>query len=289
MNAVAMRPSMPRADRSTLDIYLREIQRYPLIEREKENELARRAREGDRAAREELIRSNLRFVVAIAKRYVGNGVALEDLVNDGNMGLVKAVERFDPSRGYKFISYAVWWIRQSILHSISENSRLVRLPMNRVSLAQKAGKTARRLEHELGREARADEIAAALNVKADEVEEVVAFSRAHLSLDEPVGDDSEDTFFVDQIEDVDTASPDAALDAELEGRDLRRMLRTLTERERGIVTLYFGLDSGEPLTLEQIGRKMGYTRERIRQIKEQAIEKLRFKACTGRCSERATA
>lgn len=288
MNAVTMRPSMPRADQSTLDIYLREIQRYPLLQRDRENELACLARAGDSAAREELIRSNLRFVVAIAKRYAGNGVALEDLVNDGNMGLVKAVERFDPSRGFKFISYAVWWIRQSILHSISENSRLVRLPMNRVSLAQKAGKTARRLEHELGREPRADEIAAALNVKADEVEEVVALSRAHLSLDEPVGDGNEETLFVDQIEDVGAASPSAALDAELEGRDLRRMLRTLTKRERGIVTLYFGLDSGEPLTLEQIGQKMGYTRERIRQIKEQAIEKLRYKAC-GRCPGQATA
>ncbi|HXV13386.1 MAG TPA: RNA polymerase sigma factor RpoD/SigA [Candidatus Krumholzibacteria bacterium] len=270
--------TMPRATRSTLDVYLNEIQRYPLLERARENELARRTRAGDAIAREELIRSNLRFVVAIAKRYVGNGVALEDLVNEGNLGLVRAAERFDPERGHKFISYAVWWIRQGILHAVSEHSRLVRLPMNRVALAQKATRAARQMEQHLGREAHPDEIASALNVTADEIEEVAIFSRPHLSLDEPVGDGTDDLTFANQIEDTNSEQPDSALNAELANRSLRRMLDGLGDRERTIISLYYGMESGEPLTLEQIGKRLGYTRERIRQIKEQAIEKLRVKA-----------
>jgi RNA polymerase primary sigma factor len=278
MNRTSTTPVATRVERSTLDVYLNQIQRYPLLPRERENELARRTRAGDAVAREELIRSNLRFVVAIAKRYVGNGVALEDLVNEGNLGLVRAAERFDPERGHKFISYAVWWIRQAILHALSEHSRLVRLPMNRVALAHKATRAAREMEQHLGREARPDEIASALNVTAADVEEVVTFSRPHLSLDEPVGDSMDDLTFVDQIEDTNSKQPDSVLNAELTNRSLRRMLEGLGDRERTIISLYYGMENGEPLTLEQIGKRLGYTRERIRQIKEQAIEKLRVKA-----------
>lgn len=264
----------PNGDRSSLSLYLSDIQKYPLLSRAEENALSRLARDGDSAAREKLIRSNLRFVVSIAKKYAGNGVPLEDLVNEGNLGLVKAAERFDPDRGYKFISYAVWWIRQAILHSLSEAPRMVRLPMNRVGLAQRAGRATRKLEQDLGRDPYLEEIARELAVSEHDVAEVMSFSRGHVSLDEPLSGDGEDAF-VDQIPDENAESPDRPLLEQMLGRDLRRALEQLTERERVILTSYFGLDGSEPLTLEEIGRRLGYTRERIRQVKEQAIEKLR--------------
>ncbi len=260
---------------SSLDIYLNEIRRYPLLSREEELDLARRARSGDAAARDRLVRSNLRFVVSIAKKYVGNGVALEDLINDGNVGLVKAAERFDPERGFKFISYAVWWIRQSILVSVSENSRMIRIPMNRVGLAQRATRTSRVLEQDLGREADAEELAKELGVTRKEIEEVTAFSQGHLSLDQPVHDDGNESTFVDQIVDEHSASPDTGAYADSLRRDMERALESLTDRERTILTRYYGLSGVKPRTLEEIGKEMGYTRERIRQIKEQAVDKLR--------------
>jgi RNA polymerase primary sigma factor len=263
--------------RNSLDIYLNEIRRYPLLSREDELELARRSQQGDPAAREKLVRSNLRFVVSIAKKYVGNGVPLEDLINDGNVGLVKAAERFDPERGFKFISYAVWWIRQSILVSVSENSRMIRMPMNRVGLAQKASKAARALEQDLGREADAEELAKALGVTKKEIEEVTTFSQGHLSLDQPVHDEGNETTFVDQIVDEQASPPDQGAYSESLRRDMARALESLTEREQTILTRYYGLAGVKPRTLEEIGKEMGYTRERIRQIKEQAIDKLRSK------------
>jgi RNA polymerase primary sigma factor len=261
--------------RSSLDLYLNEIRRYPLLSRDEELALSRRARDGDPAAREKLVRSNLRFVVSIAKKYVGNGVPLEDLINDGNVGLVKAAERFDPERGFKFISYAVWWIRQSILVSVSENSRMIRMPMNRVGLAQKATKMSRQLEQDLGRDPDAAELAKELGVTKEEIEEVTAFSQGHLSLDQPVHDEGSESTFVDQIVDDRTASPDRGAYAVSLKRVLARALESLTVRERTILTRYYGLNGVKARTLEEIGREMGYTRERIRQIKEQAIDKLR--------------
>jgi RNA polymerase primary sigma factor len=278
MSGLTARRNDSGADRSSLDLYLKEIQRYPLLSRKEENDLARRTREGDQLAREKLIRSNLRFVVSIAKRYAGHGVPLEDLINDGNFGLVKAAERFDPERGFKFISYAVWWIRQSIMQSVSNNSRLIRLPMNRVALAQQATRAARELEQDLGREPSAEEIAKELSVKEEEVREVITFSRSHLSVDETVGGDGDETTFVEQIEDESATSPDAGLYAEMLGRDLEDALESLTERERVILSTYYGLGGRTPKTLEQIGHDLGYTRERIRQLKEQAIEKLRARS-----------
>jgi RNA polymerase primary sigma factor len=261
--------------RSSLDLYLNEIRRYPLLTREDELELARKARGGDMKAQEKLVRSNLRFVVSIAKKYVGNGVPLEDLINDGNLGLVKAAERFDPERGFKFISYAVWWIRQSILVSVSENSRMIRMPMNRVGLAQKATKMSRQLSQNLGREADAEELAKELGVTREEIEEVTTFSQAHLSLDQPVHDEGNETTFVDQIVDDRTASPDTGAYVDSLKRDMTRALEGLTDRERTILVRYYGLNGVKARTLEEIGKEMGYTRERIRQIKEQAIDKLR--------------
>jgi RNA polymerase primary sigma factor len=261
--------------RSSLDLYLNEIRRYPLLSRDDEVELARRARAGDMQAQEKLVRSNLRFVVSIAKKYVGNGVPLEDLINDGNLGLVKAAERFDPERGFKFISYAVWWIRQSILVSVSENSRMIRMPMNRVGLAQKASKLSRQLEQDLGRDPDAEELAKELGVTREEIEEVTTFSQATLSLDQPVHDEGNETTFVDQIVDDRNASPDKGAYADSLKRDMERALEALTDRERTILVRYYGLNGVKARTLEDIGKEMGYTRERIRQIKEQAIDKLR--------------
>lgn len=261
--------------RSSLDLYLNEIRKYPLLSRDDELALARRARDGDAAAREKLVRSNLRFVVSIAKKYVGNGVPLEDLINDGNVGLVKAAERFDPERGFKFISYAVWWIRQSILVSVSENSRMIRMPMNRVGLAQRATKMSRQLEQDLGRDPDAAELAKELGVTKEEIEEVTTFSQGHLSLDQPVHDEGNESTFVDQIVDDRTASPDRGAYADSLKRDMARALESLTDRERTILTRYYGLNGVKARTLEEIGKEMGYTRERIRQIKEQAIDKLR--------------
>ena len=261
--------------RSSLDLYLNEIRRYPLLSREDEVELARKARAGDMQAQEKLVRSNLRFVVSIAKKYVGNGVPLEDLINDGNVGLVKAAERFDPERGFKFISYAVWWIRQSILVSVSENSRMIRMPMNRVGLAQKATKMSRQLEQDLGRDPDAEELAKELGVTREEIEEVTTFSQATLSLDQPVHDEGNETTFVDQIVDDYNAAPDKGAYADSLKRDMDRALESLTDRERTILVRYYGLNGVKARTLEDIGKEMGYTRERIRQIKEQAIDKLR--------------
>jgi RNA polymerase primary sigma factor len=263
------------AGRSSLDLYLNEIRRYPLLSREDEIELARKARDGDAQAQEKLVRSNLRFVVSIAKKYVGNGVPLEDLINDGNVGLVKAAERFDPERGFKFISYAVWWIRQSILVSVSENSRMIRMPMNRVGLAQKATKMSRQLEQDLGRDPDAEELAKELGVTREEIEEVTTFSQATLSLDQPVHDEGNETTFVDQIVDDRNGSPDQGAYADSLKRDMARALESLTDRERTILVRYYGLNGVKARTLEDIGKEMGYTRERIRQIKEQAIDKLR--------------
>ncbi len=261
--------------RSSLDLYLNEIRRYPLLSREDEVELARKARAGDLKAQEKLVRSNLRFVVSIAKKYVGNGVPLEDLINDGNVGLVKAAERFDPERGFKFISYAVWWIRQSILVSVSENSRMIRMPMNRVGLAQKATKISRQLEQDLGRDPDAEELARELGVTREEIEEVTTFSQATLSLDQPVHEDGNESTFVDQIVDDRNASPDQGAYEDSLKRDMARALEALTDRERTILVRYYGLNGVKARTLEDIGKEMGYTRERIRQIKEQAIDKLR--------------
>jgi len=261
--------------RSSLDLYLNEIRKYPLLSREEELELARKVREGDTKAQDKLVRSNLRFVVSIAKKYVGNGVPLEDLINDGNLGLVKAAERFDPERGFKFISYAVWWIRQSILVSVSENSRMIRIPMNRVGLAQKATKLSRQLEQDLGRDPDAEELAKELGVTRAEIEEVTTFSQATLSLDQPVHDEGNETSFVDQIVDDRNAPPDSGAYADSLKRDMARALEALSDRERTILARYYGLNGVKARTLEDIGKEMGYTRERIRQIKEQAIDKLR--------------
>jgi RNA polymerase primary sigma factor len=261
--------------REALDIYLDDIKRYPLIDREEEAELARRAQAGDDAAMDKLVRSNLRFVVSIAKKYTGQGVPLDDLINEGNLGLVRAAHRFDPERGYKFISYAVWWVRQAILQNLSQHSRVVRLPLNKAGNLSRIGKASQTLWQELGREPTHAEIAESLGLDARDVEDTVNVANGQVSLHEAFSDEPGDHAYIDYLEDTEGPAPDDGLYREFLSHDVQRALATLNERERTIMTLYFGLAGETALTLEEIGRHLNLTRERIRQIKEQAVDKLR--------------
>jgi len=222
-----------------------------------------------------LVRANLRFVVSIAKQYSNQGLSLEDLINEGNLGLIKAAHRFDEERGFKFISYAVWWIRQAMLQSLAEHSRIVRLPLNRAGTLYRIGKVSRQLDQELGRSPSADEIAARLKISPEEVEDTMVIANSHVSLDDPYSSEKDDTALVDYLTDETQASPDEDTYAAALSDDLERALGTLSERERNILSMYFGLGGEEPMTLEDIGKRMKLTRERIRQIKEKAIQRLR--------------
>jgi RNA polymerase primary sigma factor len=260
-------------DRS-LDIYLREINATPLLTRAQEVELAKRVQAGDARALDHMVRANLRFVVSIAKQYSNQGLSLEDLINEGNLGLIKAAQRFDHRRGFKFISYAVWWVRQAMLQALAEQSRIVRLPLNRAGALYRIGKVVRVLTQELGRQPMLDEIARRVDLPRDEVRDTMAIASTYASLDEPFEDD-EDNALMDCLPDETSARPDqVAFDHTLE-QDLRQALAALEPREARILRLYFGIDGVEPLTLEQIGALLGLTRERIRQIKQKALAKLR--------------
>jgi RNA polymerase primary sigma factor len=261
------------SDRS-LDIYLREINTTPLLKREEEVELARRVREGDPDALDQLVRANLRFVVSIAKQYSNQGLSLEDLINEGNLGLIKAAQRFDHRRGFKFISYAVWWVRQAMLQALAEQSRIVRLPLNRAGTLYRLGKAQRALGQELGRNPTVDEIAKRVGLPRDEVRDTLSIASSYVSLDDPF-DDDDDNSLMDCIADENSARPDEVTFGHTLEQDLRAALRTLDSREEKILRLYFGIDGAAPFTLEQIGAQMGLTRERIRQIKERALAKLR--------------
>jgi RNA polymerase primary sigma factor len=259
----------------SLDLYLHEINRTPLLTREEERDLAKRIRAGEKGALDRLVQANLRFVVSIAKQYANQGLSLEDLINEGNLGLIKAAHRFDEERGFKFISYAVWWIRQAMLQSLAEHSRIVRLPLNRAGTLYRIGKVSRQLDQELGRAPSPDEIAARLNISPEEVQDTMVIANTHVSLDDPYSADKDDTALVDYLTDETQAAPDEETYASALSDDLERALGTLSERERRILTLYFGLGGDEPMTLEDIGKKLNLTRERIRQIKEKAIQRLR--------------
>ena len=259
----------------SLDLYLHEINKTPLLTREEERDLARRIRAGDKKALDALVKANLRFVVSIAKQYAKQGLSLEDLINEGNLGLIKAAHRFDEERGFKFISYAVWWIRQAMLQSLAEHSRIVRLPLNRAGTLYRIGKVSRQLDQELGRAPSAEEIAARLNISTEEVEDTMVIANTHVSLDDPYSADKDDTALVDYLTDETQAAPDEDTYTSALSDDLERALGTLTDRERMILSLYFGLGGDEPMTLEDIGKRLKLTRERIRQIKEKAIQRLR--------------
>ena len=260
-------------DRS-LDLYLREIGETPLISAAQEVELAKRIKEGDQDALERLTKANLRFVVSVAKQYQNQGLSLADLINEGNIGLIKAAKRFDETRGFKFISYAVWWIRQAILQALAEQSRIVRLPLNRVGTLHKIGKISSSLEQEYGREPSPSEIARELELSAVEVSDTLKISNSHLSLDAPFST-SEDNSLMDVLEDEFQPAPDEALLDESLRLEIERALDTLSRREAEVINLYFGLNHEKALTLEEIGARFNLTRERVRQIKEKAIRRLR--------------
>jgi|WetSurMetagenome_2_1015567.scaffolds.fasta_scaffold20978_2 RNA polymerase primary sigma factor len=259
----------------SLDLYLKEINNTPLLTREQERDLAKRIRKGEEKALHALVKANLRFVVSIAKQYVNQGLSLADLVNEGNLGLIKAAYRFDEKRGYKFISYAVWWIRQAMLQALAEQSRIVRLPLNRAGTLYRIGKAARQLDQELGRSPEVSEIADKLKLPHDEVRDTMQIANSHLSLDASFSNDQEENSLVDYLADDNLESPDEQTYVNALSDDMQKALDTLTDRERQILSLYFGIEGEEPLTLEEIGKRMNLTRERIRQIKEKAILRLR--------------
>ena len=259
----------------SLDVYLHEINKTPLLTREQEQDLARKIRDGSQDALDQLVKANLRFVVSIAKQYANQGLSLEDLINDGNLGLIKAAHRFDEKRGYKFISYAVWWIRQAMLQSLAEHSRIVRLPLNRAGTLYRIGKVSRQLDQKFGRQPTASEIAKKLNISVGEVEDTMHIANTHVSLDDPYSNDKDDNALVDYLTDDSQERPDEGTYSHALSEDMERALNTLTEREKLILTLYFGLEGEDPLTLEDIGKRLKLTRERIRQIKEKAIQRLR--------------
>jgi RNA polymerase primary sigma factor len=261
-------------EKSSIDIYLREISRIPLMTAEQEREVALRAKAGDPKAIDELVRANLRFVVSVAKKYMHQGMSLEDLINDGNVGLITAAHRFDVERGYKFISYAVWWIRQAILQSLSHHSRIVRVPLNRSNVVHRTGKAARDLEQDLGREPTPEEIAEHLDMPLEEVREARSIATAHVSLDTTMFDENDENSRLSNLEDETAVTPDYLTYEGSLGEDLGKVLDTLTDRERDILVMYYGLDGEEPITLEEIGKRIGLTRERIRQIKDKAIRRL---------------
>jgi RNA polymerase primary sigma factor len=258
----------------SLDKYLEEIGMVDLVTPQEEIDLSRRIKKGDQKALEKLTKANLRFVVSVAKHYQHQGLSLGDLINEGNLGLIKAAKRFDETRGFKFISYAVWWIRQSILQALAEQSRIVRLPLNRVGALNKIGKAFSTLEQEFEREPSASELAEELDMSLFEVSDTLKISGRHLSMDAPFAQ-GEDNRLLDVIQDQRQPSPDHQLMEESLKAEVRRAVNTLSEREAQVIRLCFGLDQEHSLTLEEIGGKFNLTRERIRQIKEKAIRRLR--------------
>lgn len=258
----------------SLDKYLQEIGKVDLLVPDQEIELAIRIKKGDQLALEMLTKANLRFVVSVAKQYQNQGLSLGDLINEGNLGLIKAAKRFDETRGFKFISYAVWWIRQSILQALAEQSRIVRLPLNRVGALNKIGKAYSNLEQEFEREPNASELAQELDMDVSEVADTLKISGRHVSMDAPFAQ-GEDNRLLDVIQNDQQPSPDFTLMTESLKTEIDRALSTLTEREAEVIKLYFGLNKEHSLTLEEIGERFNLTRERVRQIKEKAIRRLR--------------
>ena len=261
-------------DEGSLDQYLRDISIYPLITREEEVTLAQRIRLKDQEALDKLVRSNLRFVVSVAKKYQNQGVSLSDLINEGNLGLIRAAHKFDETKGIKFISYAVWWIRQSILQALAEQSRIVRVPLNRAGALHRIGKRASSLLQELGRQPTHLEIAQGLDITEEEVAKTMLISQVHLSLDAPMTP-GEDNRLLDYLPDTTNRTPDEQTFEKALTEAIEESLSGLKERESKILRLYFGLDGEDPMTLEDIGTLLGITRERVRQIKEKALLKLR--------------
>jgi RNA polymerase primary sigma factor len=273
MRQLKITQSITNRESQSLDKYLHEIGKVDLITAEEEVILAQKIREGDQAALERLTKTNLRFVVSVAKQYQNQGLTLGDLINEGNLGLIKAAKRFDETKGFKFISYAVWWIRQSILQAIAEQSRIVRLPLNQVGSLSKISKAFSKLEQEFEREPSPEELADILETTVDKISDTLSNSGRHVSMDAPFVQGEENTL-LDVLENHEP-NTDSNLINESLSEEIKRSLSTLTEREREIVVLFFGLGASSPLSLEEIGEKFNLTRERVRQIKDKALQRLR--------------
>ena len=274
MRQLKITKQVTNRETASLDKYLQEIGKVELITADEEVELAQRIRQGDRIALEKLTKANLRFVVSVSKQYQNQGLSLPDLINEGNLGLIKAAQRFDETRGFKFISYAVWWIRQSILQALAEQSRIVRLPLNKIGSINKINKTYAKLEQEFEREPNAEEIAEVLDLTEAEVKESMKNAGRHVSMDAPLVQD-EDNNVYDVLKSDEFVTPETELLYESLRKEIDRAISTLTQREADVVRLYFGLNGSHPMTLEEIGEKFDLTRERVRQIKEKAIRRLK--------------
>lgn len=280
MRQLKITKSITNRESQSLEKYLQEIGKVDLITPEEEVQLAIRIKQGDQIALEKLTKANLRFVVSVAKQYQNQGLSLSDLINEGNLGLIKAAQRFDETRGFKFISYAVWWIRQSILQALAEQSRIVRLPLNKVGLSNKISKAYSQLEQEYEREPSTEELANILEIGTEEVETTLGVAARHVSVDAPFVD-SEDNTLLDVLENPNSEAADSEMSHHDSLRcEIERSLGTLTERQRDVIKLYFGIGVEHPMSLEDIGEKFSLTRERVRQIKDKAITKLRT---TTRC------
>lgn len=274
MRQLKITKQVTNRDLPSLDKYLQEIGREELITPQEEVDLARKIRNGDRIALEKLVRANLRFVVSVSKQYQNQGLTLPDLINEGNIGLIKAAERFDETKGFKFISYAVWWIRQSILQALSEQARMVRLPLNKIGSLNKINRASARLEQELGRPATEDEIAEVLNLSLDEIKSMIHQSSRPISMDAPLLSDDEGTMY-DVLMPTEEHTPDEKLILESLRKEIERTFHHLNDREAEILRLFYGLNGYRPHSLEEISEHFNLTRERVRQIKEKALQKLK--------------
>ena len=275
MRQLKITKSITNRESQSLEKYLQEIGKVDLLTPEEEVDLAKKIKQGDQLALEKLTKANLRFVVSVAKQYQNQGLSLSDLINEGNLGLIKAAQRFDETRGFKFISYAVWWIRQSILQALAEQSRIVRLPLNKVGSLNKINKAFSQLEQEFEREPSPEELATQLEIATEEVETTLGVAARHVSMDAPFVE-GEDNSLLDVLENTTTPGTDTKLEyLESLRREIERSLGTLTERQCDVIKLYFGIGVQHPMSLEDIGERFGLTRERVRQIKDKAINKLR--------------
>lgn len=275
MRQLKITKQITNRETASLDMYLQDIARVELITADEEVVLAKKIKEGDQRALDKLVKANLRFVVSVSKQYQNQGLSLPDLINEGNLGLIKAAQRFDETRGFKFISYAVWWIRQSILQALAEQSRIVRLPLNKIGAINKINKTFSKLEQDLEREPSFDEISEQMDLLPDDIQDIMRNSNRHMSMDAPLsfGEDAGNMY--DLMENDAALKPDRALLSESLKQEIDRALSTLTGREADVVKLFFGLNGSHAHTLEEIGEKFELTRERVRQIKEKAVRRLK--------------
>jgi RNA polymerase primary sigma factor len=275
MRQLKITKQITNRETASLDMYLQDIGRVELITAQDEVELARKIKAGDQTALDKLVKANLRFVVSVSKQYQNQGLSLPDLINEGNLGLIKAAQRFDETRGFKFISYAVWWIRQSILQALAEQSRIVRLPLNKIGAINRINKTMSRLEQELEREPSYEEVSEALDMLPDDIHDTMRNNNRHVSMDAPLSANEDGGTMYDLMRNESAQNPDKSLMGESLQMEIYRALSTLTDREADVVKLFFGLGGKHPHSLEEIAEKFDLTRERVRQIKEKAVRRLK--------------